>query len=73
MQSYAEFLEQKGEARCEVNGERKLALRQASSRFGLPDAETVARLAAIQSQEVLEQLGLRLLRVETWQEMLSEL
>lgn len=81
MQSYAEFLEQKGqargeaigEARGEVLGERKLLLRQASSRFGVPYAETLAVVEAIESQSVPERLGLRLFQVETWQELLSEL
>ena len=76
MQSYADYLEQKGEARGEargeVKGERKLLLRQASSRFGEPDAVILAALEAIQSQEVLEELGLRLFQVESWQELLRD-
>lgn len=69
MQSYAELLDQTGQ----VKGERRMLLRQATSRFGEPDAETLAALEAIDALEVLERLGLRIFEVETWQELLSEL
>ena len=75
MQSYAEFLneqgEARGEARGEVLGERKLLVRLGAGRFGAPDAKTIAALEVIDSTEALEQLGLRLYEVESWQELVS--
>ena len=65
--------EARGEARGELKGERKLLLHVLTSRLGVPDGETTARLDSIESLEILEQLGVRLLQVETWLELLSEL
>lgn len=48
-------------------------LRQGTSRFGQPDAETIATLEAVQSSEVLDRLGLRMFEAETWQELLAGL
>ena len=70
MQSYAEYLNEQGEARGEVSGERRLLLRQGSGRFGPPDAKAMGTLEAINSTEILEQLGLRIFEVESWQELL---
>jgi hypothetical protein len=69
MQSYAEYLNEIGEAR----GERRIILRQGTSLFGQPDADTLAKLEAIQSLEVLEELALRLMKAKSWEEVLHDL
>jgi hypothetical protein len=53
MQSYAEYLNEIGE----IKGERRMILRQGTSLFGPPNADMLANLEAIQSLEVLEELG----------------
>jgi predicted transposase YdaD len=68
--TYMMILEE-GEARGEARGERKLLLRQGEKRFGSPDAQVLAILESIDSPERLEQLGLRLLEVESWKELLA--
>ena len=73
MQSYAEYLNEIGEARGEVAGERRMVLRQGTALFGPPDAGTLARLEAIQSLEVLEELGLRVVKATSWAEVLRDL
>ena len=55
----------------EAKGERNLILLQGRKRFGEPDAATLAALEAIASTERLEQLGERLLEVESWAELLA--
>lgn len=64
MQSYAEYLE--------LKGERRVIVRQGTSLFGAPDASVLARLDAIESPEALEELGLRVLRATSWEEALSD-
>ena len=69
MQSYAEYLNEIGEAR----GEKRMVLRQGTALFGAPDAETLAKLEAIQSLEILEELGLRVVTAKSWAEVLRDL
>ena len=77
MQSYAEYLneigEARGEARGEIKGERRVLLRQGTVLFGAPDADTLAKLEAIQSPEVLEEIGLRVVTAKSWDEVLRDL
>ena len=77
MQSYAEYLnelgEARGEARGEIKGERRMVVRMGTSLFGPPDADTLATLEAIQSVEVLEELGLRVVKAKSWDEALRDL
>ncbi len=68
--TYLMILEE-GEARGEVRGERTILLRMGEKRFGPPSEQTVAALEAIQSPEALVELGLRLLEVESWSELLA--
>ena len=73
MQSYAEYLNEIGEARGEARGERRMLLRQGTALFGPPDAETLVKLEAIQSLEVLEEIGLRVVKAKSWAEVLHDL
>jgi len=73
MQSYAEYLNEQGEARGEIKGERRMILRQGTSLFGAPDSDMLAKLEAIQSQEILEELGLRVVKAKSWEEVLRDL
>lgn len=50
---------------------RKLLLLQGERRFGPPDAATVAAVRAITDLERLERLGVRLLEVDSWAELLA--
>jgi predicted transposase YdaD len=63
--------EARGEAIGQAIGERNMILRQGRKRFGEPDAATIATLEAIVSIERLEQLGERLLEVESWTDLLA--
>jgi len=62
-----------GEARGEARGEMKMLLLWGSKRLGEPDANTLATLQSITQVEVLERLGIRLLEVESWSELLAAL
>lgn len=62
-----------GEARGEARGEMKMLLLWGSKRLGEPDANTLATLQSITQVEVLERLGIRLLEVESWGELLAAL
>jgi hypothetical protein len=73
MQSYAEYLNERGEARGEIKGERRMVLRQGTVLFGPPDADTLAKLEAIQSLEVLEELGLRVVKAKSWGDVVHDL
>jgi len=64
--------ERNGETRGEARGERKVIIRQGAKRFGEPSEDVLARLSAIESTSELEALSLRLLEVESWQELLGE-
>src|SRR5262249_52103329 len=72
--TYQGILE-KGEARGEAKGEvkeaRRLVLLQGNKRFGPAPPEVTAALQAITDTDKLEQLGLRLLDVESWHELLG--
>jgi predicted transposase YdaD len=68
--TYQAILEE-GEARGEAKGERNLLLRLGTRRFGAPDASTRIAIEAITSVERLEQLGDKLLEVESWAELLG--
>lgn len=65
----------KGEAQGEVKGQakeaRKFLLLQGSSRFGEPTPEVAAAVNALADVEKLEQLGVKLLHVSSWQELLG--
>jgi hypothetical protein len=50
---------------------RKMLLLQGRSRFGEPPAEATAALNAIEEVPKLEELGVRLLGVASWQELLD--
>ena len=65
MQSYAEYLE--------LKGERRVIVRLGTSLFGPPDATMLGRLEAIESPEVLEELGVRVSKATSWEEALSGL
>lgn len=81
MQSYAEYLTEQGETKGlargrvegEISGERRTLVRQGTSRFGPPDAASLTKLESIQSLEVLDQLALRILEANSWEEMLRDL
>ena len=61
-----------GRAEGEQKGERSLILRQGSKRFGEPTLQIQATLEAVTSVERLEELGVRLLEVESWDELLEQ-
>ena len=65
-----------GEAKGEVKGAlkeaRKMILRLGQSRFGPPEVVQVAALEGITDLARLENLGERLLQVESWQELLRQ-
>jgi len=69
MQSYAEYLNEIGE----IKGERRMILRQGTALFGSPDASTLAKLETIQSLEVLEEIGLRIVTAKSWDDALRDL
>jgi hypothetical protein len=51
---------------------RKFVLLLGSNRFGQPDPTTRAALEAINDAERLERLGVRMLQVSSWQELLAK-
>lgn len=61
----------KGEALGEAREARKMLLLQGRSRFGEPPPEAVAALDAVTDLSRLEELGVRLLQVSSWQELLG--
>jgi predicted transposase YdaD len=58
-------------AESEAKGERNIIIRQGSRRFGPPSEDVLERLSKIESTAELEALSLRLLEVESWQELLA--
>jgi hypothetical protein len=66
-----QYLVAKGMAKGELQGAKKLLLRQGTIRFGTPDARIAAALDAISDLEQLEKMGLRLLDVSSWDELLA--
>jgi len=77
MQSYAEYLNELGEARGEamgeIKGERRMVVRLGTAQFGSPDASILVKLESIQSLEILEEIGLRIVKAKSWDEVLSDL
>ena len=67
--TYQAILEE-GEEKGALAKARKFVLRLGGSRFGPPEARVTAALEAITDVERLEELGERLLKVATWQELL---
>jgi hypothetical protein len=61
-----------GEKQGSMEASRAVLVSLGRKRFGEPDADLLARLQAIESTERLQQLALRVLDVESWQELLSE-
>jgi len=61
----------KGQAQGAVAEAKKLLLLQGSNRFGPPDARTQSALERIDDLARLEELSVRLLHVESWQELLG--
>jgi Domain of unknown function (DUF4351) len=54
-----------------VEGARHVLLRQGRAKFGEPDAATLAAIESLTDLGRIEQLGERLLQVNSWQELLS--
>ena len=62
---------QEGKAEGKAEEARRMLLLQGRDRFGEPSAKIVALLDAVTDLGGLEALGLRLLRVKTWEELLG--
>ena len=60
-----------GEAKGKAEEARKLLLLQGRDLFGEPSEKIVAQLDAVTDLGRLEALGLRLLHVKTWDELLA--
>lgn len=60
-----------GRAKGRAEEAKKLLLLQGRKRFGAPDAATRAMLESIDSLRRLEELGERLLEVESWEKLLA--
>jgi predicted transposase YdaD len=60
-----------GRTEGQIEGERRLLIRMATSKFGPAPAETAARLQALADPDELDRLGVRLLKVATWDELLG--
>lgn len=63
--------EARGEARGEAKSAREILLRLGRKRFGEPDEGLVQALEAITSAETLQDIAVRLLEVESWEELLA--
>lgn len=61
----------KGRAEGQATEARKILLRQASKRFGPPDARAQTAIDAITDIDRLEQLSERVLDVSSWDELLA--
>lgn len=59
------------EARGETKSAREILMRQGRKRFGEPSADIVQALQAITSAETLQDLAVRLLEVESWEDLLA--
>ena len=68
--TYQAILEE-GRAEGRAEGERRGLLLLGSQRLGPPDATTRSALNAIDSVERLERMLERLLKVESWEELLA--
>jgi hypothetical protein len=62
----------KGETQGALREARKILLLQGEILFGPPDRSTRQALDGIAQLEHLEALGVRLLQVESWKELLQE-
>jgi predicted transposase YdaD len=60
-----------GEAKGEAKEARKLIFLLGRNKFGEPSAEAEAALNALSDVNRLEELGVRLLRVSSWEELLG--
>jgi hypothetical protein len=72
--TYQAILEEgkaEGIAQGEAKEARRMLLLQGRDRFGEPSAKIVALLDAVTDLDRLEALGLRLLHVKTWEELLG--
>jgi predicted transposase YdaD len=73
--TYQAILEEgmaEGEAKGVLKEARKMVLLQGRSRFGQPASpQVVAALEALTEARQLEELGVRLLQVSSWQELLG--
>jgi hypothetical protein len=63
----------KGEARGRVEEARKFLAIQGRKKFGPPDEQTEAKIAALSDLERLHELGARILDVASWDELLGSL
>jgi hypothetical protein len=61
----------KGEARGRADEARKLLILQGRKRFGPPDEQTEAKIAALGDLDRLHELGARILDVASWDELLG--
>ncbi len=52
-------------------GERRMLIHMGTKRFGAPSAEVLASLNAITDNARLDELGVRLLEVGSWEELLG--
>jgi predicted transposase YdaD len=60
-----------GRTEGQIDGERRLLLRQATAKFGPAPEATAAQLRALADLDELDRLGVRLLKVATWDELLD--
>jgi hypothetical protein len=68
-----QFILAEGETRGAVKEARRILILMGEKKFGAsPDAATRRALNRIAQLERLESLGVRLLRVESWKELLQE-
>jgi hypothetical protein len=72
-QAILEEGEAMGVAKGAINEARKLLLLMGANRFGPPDRPTQATLKKLKDVQRLEKLGVRLLSVGSWQELLGTL
>ena len=68
--TYQAIIEE-GEAKGKALEARKMIVLQGGSKFGKPSAEVEAALNALSDVRKLEKLGVRLLRVSSWEELLD--
>lgn len=74
--SYYQGILKEGEAKGEAKGAFKTAhsvlLRVGAKRFGEPDPRVLAAIDQIKNADTLEDLALRALEVNSWQELLPK-
>lgn len=72
--TYLEILEEgaaQAEPKHRADEARRILLMVGGKRFGIPDAQALAKLDTFTSHEQLELLAARLIEVESWQELLQ--